>query len=324
MDSGLGQLIKHVREIPSDIRRLKKSRDMTDETICGTIEEKVLRRIREVKYYDDQWENKFGALAHYTTWKNAVTILTEEKPKFRLYNLETTNDPAEGQAMPKKWTEIAETSTLMKRYGNDCNPVNACNTYGCCFTSGKAVIDSLVWWRLYGDDGKGCCIIVPTSLEMYRVRYRKSGEEQKEDRQVTKELRKLLETAERTIEDIDVDYQDDIGRMLRDMVQHIIEGYSYLFKDVAYSDEQEWRQLSVRPSEETIEYDGEQTIVRRYVEGLSLDRLLVSDSEIIVGPRVANGHVMQAYLKKLVGKAELSATSVRNSTAPYRVVGDQQ
>ncbi len=324
MDSGLGKLITHVRDIPRDIRRLKKSRDMADETLYGTIEEKILQHIRAVKYYDDQWASDFGILAHYTTWKNAVTMLTEEKPKFRLYNLETTNDPAEGLAMPKRWTEIANTSTLMQRYGNGDTRVSTCNTYGCCFTSGKTVGDNLVWWRLYGDDGKGCCIIVPTSVEMYRVRYRKSGEERREDRRVTEELVRLLEAAERTIEDIHVDYQRDIGKMLRDMVQHILEGYSYLFKDVAYSDEQEWRQLNVRPSEETIEYDGEQTIVRRYVKGLSLDQLLLSDSEIIVGPRIANGHVMQAYLKKLVGKAELPATRVRNSERPYRVVGDQQ
>jgi len=289
------------------------------------IREKIDQRIRKVKYYDDQWKkDDFGELAHYTTWKKTVAMLKEGKPCFRLYNLETANDPLEGRATPEEWQLVARTFGDVRRRDD---PIT-CNAYGICFAGGKAVGDSLVWWRLYGDDGKGCCIKVPAAgMEMYRVRYRRpeaerTSAERDEDEWVAEELRKLLEAREYAIARLDDEHKQTIREMLMDVVKHVYEGYSYLVKDVAYSDEREWRQLIVQPREESIRYDDEQSIVRRYVEGPLLEHLLASKSEIAVGPRVANGHVVEAYLKKLVADAGLANTSVRTSRMPYRVAGD--
>ena len=320
MESGLGKLIKQVRDIPRDIRRIKKSWQLSDEMLRKAIKEKTERRIREVRYYDDQWKDDLGVLAHYTTWKSVVAMLKDENPVFRLYNLETANDPMEGRARPREWEAAIERPSLRP---------NESSAYGCCFTSGKGVDDNLVWWRLYGDDGKGCCITVPAGVGMYRVRYRKASvertsEEQEEDEGVTEDLRQLREACGHTVAQLDNRHKEPIGKMFVEVMRHVLEGYSYLVKDVAYSDEEEWRQLNVWPSGETMRYDQSQSVVRRYVEGPSLKALLTSKSAITIGPRVANAHVLQAYLKKLTREAGLRDTIIRKSKGPYRMVGDEQ
>ena len=49
------------------------------------------------------------------------------------------------------------------------------STYGCSFSSGPSgvVEDDLTYWRLYGNDGQGCSLSIPTiHKDVYEVRYR--------------------------------------------------------------------------------------------------------------------------------------------------------
>lgn len=327
MKPGLGDLVEHVREIPKEIRRLDEAGKRRIQ-IYETLRDQATRQVRQVRYYKDDWEYESGVLAHYTTLDAAIRILKQDEPRFRMYNLETANDPVEGRATPVEWEETVAESKLMQGYSGENVRMKTCNSYGICFTSGAKVGDSLVWWRLYGDNGRGCCFEVPAALDMYRVRYRRRGverkeEEKREDEWVAKQLEELLDAGHQTVAEVDGEHKERIGLMLTDVVQQVLEGYSYLVKDVAYSEEREWRQLEVRPTEEEVEYHAEQTIIRRYVRGPKLTGLFQSGSQITIGPRAVNQHVACGYLRKLASKAGLRPpyTNVGISKEPYRVVG---
>lgn len=323
--SGLGDLVEHVRGIPREIRRLEDTGGRHIQ-IYEAIRDQVTKQVRQVKYYKDKWKVEYGVLAHYTTLDTAIRILKQAEPRFRMYNLETANDPLEGRATPTEWEKTVNESELIHTYGSSSARTEACNSYGVCFTSGKKVGDSLLWWRLYGDNGRGCCFVVPAARDMYRVRYRRRGIEpsqrgKDEDRWVAGQLRGLANAGRQTVEEVDDEHKEYIGPMLVDVVHQILEGYSYLVKDVAYSEEHEWRQLEVRPTEEEVEYHAEQTMIRRYVGGPLLTDLLQSKSRITIGPRVVNQYGACGYLRKLARKAELPHTNIGVSEEPYRVVG---
>ena len=179
MKSGLGALVEHVRGIPLEIRRFEdrsQGGNGTRSWLYESIGDGIRERIRQVRYYEDGWSVNSGVLAHYTTLDAAIRILREDEPMLRMYNLETANDPVEGRATPAEWEETVAGSQLMQEYGHDDGRTKPCSSYGVCFTSGKNVGDSLVWWRLYGDNGRGCCFVVPAARgDMYRVRYRRRG-----------------------------------------------------------------------------------------------------------------------------------------------------
>ena len=238
-----------------------------------------------------------------------------------MYNLETANDPIEGRSTPTEWENIVKESRLIQDYGDGNARTKACNSYGVCFTSGEEVDDSLLWWRLYGDDGKGCCFVVPAARNMYRVRYRSQGVAEQEDQWVTDELKGLLDAGHSAVREVSDEHKKHIGSMLADVVRQALEGYSYLVKDVAYSEEQEWRQLTVRPTEEEVGYHVEPPMIRRYIRGPLLTYLLQSESQITIGPRAVNRYGACGYLRRLARDAGLLHTDIKVSEKPYRVIG---
>lgn len=319
-EPGLGELVNYVRGIPHEVRRLEGA-GKRGIGIYKTLRDQVAKHVRQVMYYPkDNWTVESGVLAHYTTLDAAIRILKQDEPMLRMYNLETANDPLEGGAMPTEWEETVNESELMK-YGKGDAKMETCSSYGVCFTSGPKVGDSLLWWRLYGDDGKGCCFVVPAARNMYRVRYRRQGVAEQEDRWVTEQLRGLLDAGHSAVEEVSDEHKKHIGPMLVDVVRQALEGYSYLVKDVAYSEEREWRQLRVRPTEEEVEYHVEQPMIRRYVRGPLLTCLLQSKSQITIGPRAVNRHGACGYLRKLAREAGLRHTDIKVSEKPYRVIG---
>ena len=291
--------------------------------IYETLRDQVTKQARQVMYYPkDNWTVESGVLAHYTTLDAAISILKQDKPMLRMYNLETANDPLEGRAMPTEWEETVNGSELMRKYGKGDAKMNTCSSYGVCFTSGPKVGDSLLWWRLYGDNGRGCCFVVPAvAQDMYRVRYRRRGvggkkEQEEEDTWVAGQLRDLVDAGHQVVADSSDEHRRHIGSMLVELVYQVLEGYSYLIKDVAYSEEKEWRQLRVRPTEEEVEYHVEQPMIRRYVRGPLLTCLLQSKSQITIGPRAVNRHGTCGYLRRLARGAGLRHTDIKVSEKP--------
>lgn len=324
----LHTLIKYVEGIPDRIRkRLTTGDGMDEDRVRSWIAEELQEQVRRVRFYNDQRDNRTeSCFAHYTSWSSFLAILNQERPLMRMYNYETANDPLEGQIYPKGWREVRERVRCMGNFDGADDRSHPGDTYGCSFSSGTEYIgDDLTLWRLYGDNGGGCSLMTKSlGMDMYRIRYRKQDgsvsnhEEAKEDKAVALQMHDLLYAGERTMDSIDDSYRQTVGSAIGDAAQRVLEGYCYLVKDVAYSNEKEWRRIVVRPPLVETCFDAKETGVKRYVEGQAFKELLTTGSEITIGPKVDNPKAVRDYVKRATRHRGLQWPSIRNSTKSYR------
>lgn len=306
---------------------------------------RLFEAIPELVLYDDSLESK-SCLVHYTTWKNARDMLdvdvNREPLVLRMYNYEQSNDPEEGRIKPPEWKKVEEDAAcLAEKFLEHDNrqteeiPLEG-STYGCSFSSGTSDVieDDLTYWRLYGNDGRGCSLKIPTAdivgedkarLRAYKVRYRdrdpdnRSDSEKKEDKQVAERLKTLLETAEEAVSRAPKKYKFKVCKTIAEGLYQIIHGYCHLIKNRAYEDEREWRIIRVRPGSDKIRYDTRSDyLVRRYIEGPALRDVLISHSAITIGPTVPNRGAARSYFKHLAGRHGLEHVKVRISDKTYR------
>lgn len=270
-------------------------------------------------------------LVHYTTWKNALNMFNPKvkSPVFRMYNYEQSNDPDEGQIIPPDWREVMKEANWLDDYLEQGNLWKrdlefGGSTYGCSFSSGSiGVEDDLTYWRLYGNDGQGCSIKIPSlrGLPIYKVRYRdkESGTEE-EDREVAERLRCLLQVGKETVEKAPDEYKSEAGGAIAEGLQKIIYGYCHLIKHKAYAGEEEWRMIKVMPRPDEIRYEvTPENMVKRYVEGPALRDILLSSSVITIGPTVPNRGAARAYVEDLANKVhQIPNVDVKNSDKTYR------
>lgn len=292
----------------------------------------LFERIPELVLYDDS--SKQGVcLVHYTTWKNASDMfnVSRESPVLRMYNYEQSNDPEEGRIKPPEWKKVEEDAACLNKFLGHDSHWREESTYGCSFSSGLSdvVEDDLTYWRLYGNDGQGCSLKIPTTdiVDAYKVRYRdrdfnrRSGNDEREDQQVAKRLRKLLEVGKEAVDRAPEKHRNIVGRTVAVGLHQVIYGYYHLIKHKAYKDENEWRILRVMPRLDTIRYDTRsEYLVRRYIDGPVLKDLLISDSTITIGPAVHNLGAARAYFEYLTRKHEMKPVKVRISNKTYRQV----
>ena len=303
---------------------------------------RLIVQIPKLILYDDTPEPGVN-LAHYTAWKNARDMFNvdREPPILRMYNYEQANDPEEGRIKPPEWKKVEEDAAYLakflkqdSRWTEEMSLVGS--TYGCSFSSGLsgAVEDDLTYWRLYGNDGQGCSLKIPTTdimgadrarMGVYKVHYRdrdfisRSDCEKKEDEQVATHLKIFLEVCKEAVDAAPEVHKDIVGRTVAEGLHQIIYGYYHLIKNIAYADENEWRILRVKPRSNAIRYDTRSDyLVRRYVEGPALKDLLISGSAITIGPAVLNRIAARAYFKHLAKRHKLKLVDVRISNKAYR------
>ena len=300
--------------------------------------EDLFDRIPELVLYDDTPEPG-ASLVHYTAWKNARDMFdaVEKSPVLRMYNYEQCNDPDEGQIRPPEWKEIEENANWFDDFLKDDNRWTedmkfGGSTYGCSFSSGQSgVEDDLTYWRLYGNDGRGCSLKIsnlsePYATNLYKVRYRdkdsnnRTQADREEDEQVVERLRDLCKVGKETVENTPDKYKNIVGKTIAEGLRRAIYGYYHLIKHIAYAGEREWRMIRVMPRLEYIHYDSiSENLVKRYIEGPRLDHLLKTSSVITIGPTVFNRGAARAYLEHLAKKKhEIRYVVVKNSKKTYR------
>lgn len=324
----LDSLITYVDGIPNRIRkRLNTGTGMDEDKIRKWIREELQREVRRIRFYDDTRDQRTGScFAHYTSWSSFLAILNQERPLMRMYNYETANDPLEGQIYPEGWKEVRERARCMGSFDGTYDHQHPGDTYGCSFSSGAEDIgDDLTLWRLYGNNGDGCSLMMRSlGRDMYRIRYRKqdgSGsnrEEVEEDKAVARQMNDLLCAGEQAIDNIGHGYRQPVGSAIGDAAQRVLEGYCHLVKDVAYSNEREWRRIVVRPPLGETCFDANVAGVRRYVEGQAFKNLLVTGSVITIGPKVSNPKAVRDYVKRSTHHRDIRLPSIRSSTKSYR------
>ena len=291
--------------------------------------ERLPALIQGLALYDDRPTQRSGGFVHYTSWENMLKILDAEEefgPVFRMYNYEMANDPEEGNIKPRNWRrfENAARDLCPEDAVEDGDENRKRSTYGCSFsTDGVGVEDDLMFWRLYGGDGNGCSLklgVVPKSI--YRVRYMEKGgklNDVSEEGDVEARLDHLLDGMKQAISRAPKEYRVKVCRSMKQALERILEGYFHLVKSDAYAHEQEWRMISVNPDEESVKYAiGLDRIVRRYIEGEKMNSLLVSESQITLGPRVQNIAVARNYVENRVRGHGMHAARVCISSKNYR------
>ena len=297
----------------------------------------LIDRMPELVLFDDSPEQGVG-LVHYTAWKSAMDMfeLNQKSPVIRMYNYEQANDPEEGQIRPPEWKALEEEARknwldeFLKgndRWGKE---MEFGSTYGCSFSSGPSgsVEDDLTYWRLYGNDGQGCSLKISTPRDMgaYKVRYRdrnfedRSESDKKEDEDVAKRLRTLFEAGKKTVDSAPIgEYRNIVGKTVAEVLLQVLYGYYHLIKHLAYADEKEWRMIRVMPRPGEIRYDTAlENLVRRYIDGPALSKLLSSGSIITIGPTVINRGAARAYLECAKERHQIPYVMVKNSRQTYR------
>lgn len=292
--------------------------------------------VRDLILHDDQRgsEQSYMALVHYTSWQELLQMLqvNDGQSMFRMYNYEMVNDPQEGGIGPAEWRDIeGEVEDLLQKYAPDGKEERARRggAYGCSFSTSienvDGIEDDLMFWRLYGDNGKGVSLkLGAIPKEMYRVRYREYkgqgiGTTEEEDRDVTKRMCQLLDAGKKTIDKAPDRWKAETGRSIAWALAQVLDGYLYLVKNKAYEHEQEWRAIKIWPNSESVKYEIDQDgIVRRYVNWCEMKELFGSASVITLGPKVPNGGAARAYIEKLARTRGMEHTTVRISKRNYR------
>ena len=294
------------------------------------VDDRLPALINGLVLYDDGLQEDRGGLAHYTSWENMLKMLDVEEgqcPLFRMYNYELANDPEEGDIKSPKWKQIERKARrLFGRRESNTNGVENReeSTYGCSFSTNEmGVEDDLMLWRLYGGDGNGCSLklgIRPRGI--YRVRYVARGKNNREtgkNKDVHRNVKCLLESVENAIKSAPDSCRDTVRQSMAKAVDQVLDGYFHLMKNEAYEHEQEWRIIKVNPDKTDVRFSvGKDRTVRRYIEGPKMKDLLVTGSDITLGPRVSNKNAAKHYIEHLLRKHGMKYTNVSISLRQYR------
>lgn len=268
-------------------------------------------------------------IGHYTKIENLKYLVPpgNTEGKLRMSNACYMNDPLEGQAL------IKFLASKTQDFSDLCIE-QSYNIYLSCFTT---AIDELPMWSMYGNDGKGCCLLFKrdffdfTSEEfsdeltiddhcagennfLFRVVYLSSK---------TNEI--TLDTFPEDDENLDQKVADAIGSLLfhlnkiihiqekkqdkkvNDIFTFILGQIRYLFKDDSYAHEHELR--LIRYSEEPL-LDNEAWVVPQLF--VAVEKPLEYE-QIILGPKVEQTNRITPYLI-YTGKVK----EVKKSKIEYR------
>ena len=280
---------------------------------------------------------RVGSVVHYTSLKAAMSMLEtvanevsddhasgRSKAAFRLYDTVHLNDPDEGRYLFRRLARHYEwfgDSTLRKAYiGSFLTPID------------KGANDNLAFWRAYGRDGTGCSFSLPIPFDMApSVRYGSKEADKTTARlaPLLKPLNRIVETAQTSVDQAAVQTSVDraaVRKVLANAVAKSLEPIRYLYKSDAYAYEKECRVVRLaNDNQRQVRFEcqtpyGSPAYIRHYCEpdDLLLRKLLVSDTSIVIGPRVPKPESVQSCFEALLERATLSGPKVTISKIPYQ------
>lgn len=293
--------------------------------------------IRKLVYELTQLSTDHKEVVHYTSMDGMLKILQEmrdaESPAFRMYSTEHFNDPEEGR-FPYIHQEVDKIySSITKKFNWLKKPVlkQSEHAYVCCFSSPKIerAEDNLMFWRLYGDDGKGCSIktklnalkesIIGRNSIIAPVQYRNWGDRENNKKNMLKGIKRILVNLNGWVEQTNA--QHLFTESVCDDIWLSIQPFRFSQKSEYYKHEEELRCIRFEDSNAHVEYDT--TIpnqVRRYVPGPLLKKLFVTGSVITVGPAVKSPDIVKNLLVNELQKIGIGKerTLVTTSKARYK------
>lgn len=178
----------------------------------------------------------------------------------------------------------------------------------------KSPDDNLIFWRTYGKEGEGCSlsILVPTN-QLRKVLY--GPKEVEATAEIFVEALRIIEPILNLA---------NVRRLLAKPIQVALTPLSYLYKDDAYSHEQEYRivltKSEINKNEIVFEDKSPKVAIRHFVERkeLSIKKLFTTGSKIRLGPCVPHRDNIRYCIEELLRRADLEHTKVKFSKIPYR------
>ena len=260
---------------------------------------------------------KTGKLLHYTKASTLKFLLQNKKdtekdengesifPKLRLNNAVYMNDPSEG----KIFNDLSINNNIKRIISSN----NEYYTYLTCFCSGEEK-DKLPMWIHYGDRGNGICIVFREEFfkdtSLYKIQYLdpknfKVNKIYKTDDKKTKAIKRELNEILKTLGKNKI--KNSKNTMFLEITNIILNYVSYLFKDKAYSYEEEVRIIKLRDYNEA-KIDKQYDVPKLYID---FERPITSDmiDEIIVGPK-GDFEAISAYAK-YVGIKKVSKSKIK-------------
>ena len=300
-------------------------------------------------YFEKEKDNRFvesnalkrtDRVTHYTTIQAIHSMLRlpddvkqiddfkKKYPVFRLYNAAYMNDPEEG-------LYLFDTKSLagIVPYIDD---ERHFQKYLTSFTAHK--IDDLTMWRLYGRDGTGISIVLPSTdlktimsmlfsnlikspisnqidldierktIQLYKVSY--------DCTEIREKIAEYLSDLKTTITENNDSENEQLVKYLYQFFAECCDEIRYLFKNPQYEVEKEYRYLSSHKLDsDSVKLD-EREIPYLYIE--ALPNLFKEGTEIIIGPKAVNPIALKLDIEYRLKKYGFEKVKVSISQAKYK------
>ena len=280
-------------------------RGFIDSTVVPKLKEvagDICRDIEKSHTIGEIEDQDKSIVIHYTSISVLFSMLQDaangQKASLRLYDSVHFNDPKEGYHLVNALS--GHHDWVEKGLGHSSHAYIA-SFIRSSTTEGEEERDNLVFWRTYGQEGEGCSLKL--KVENSRLQNVSYGTE---DLMVAVEVLLPVLSALEPLVDAsqDEDYKETIKTILAVAFCESLEGIQFLYKDEAYSYENECRVIMRKSSvsESSICYElksDSPVTIRHYCEhdALSVWEIFGSDSTITIGPCVRNYHELEGVLR---------------------------
>lgn len=253
-------------------------------------------------------------VVHYTSLETIHALLTKPSTQYlRLYDSVHLSDPQEGWYVFNE-IELGKKSKWLESFVGHAYIISF---FLCKDNADRKSYDYLSHWRAYGDNGRGCSIVVSVPRgKLYAVNYCKNVKDDD-----ARKLERFVTVSDKVWDGIIRRRKGD-GRyenMLR-MFATALKS-RFLHKHPSYKHERELRAL-VAATEKNIETEVRGRHIRHYVrnDAFKMDRLLTSDCRITVGPAVDHKQDVAESFRRILTRRGKTGPKVSFSEIPYRTI----
>ena len=280
----------------------------------GNVMGGILSRIEERHRIPSEAENVTVWVTHYTSLSAATSMLREmahgQDAVLRLYDTTHCNDPDEGNHLVRELSSNDGYLWLARES-------SVGHAYITSFVGGRDgmdMSDNLVFWRTYGNDGKGCSLTVAVRADLLRQVFY-SGKDIEPTKQMLLPVLDAMAPLARA--------DESCAKLISGAFWKHLEGVRYLYKDEAYHHEDEHR-IAIPAASSEIDPDriqfqphepgGPSVEVRHYyeIDGLALGQILSSGSKLMLGPAAKDSYSVCLYLNDLKRRALLRNPDLSN------------
>ena len=287
--------------------------------------EEIVPLIKARHTLDTTSEKDMVRCVHYTSIFRLFNMLDIENEHLKLHDSVHLNDPDEGNYLLRNLDRCGKYDRIMPVIVPHQETQELNSAYLMSFVVAKNeddIDDKLVFWRTYGNEGKGCAITF--SIESKYLRKVLYGND-------IDDTFNLLEPVLNAMSPLFGEHfatDQIIQAKVRNVIATSLKAVLYLYKSSAYEYENEARIvfLESEVKEDQILYDYQEDSAGRpkirhyiYFDRVNLKKLLPSGSTFTVGPTVPHANNVCKYIEKMMKKMKLSGITVRVSQIPYRL-----